>query len=93
MGYRLNRLDEPIFMAVPNLMLTDFDIHYRLESCESLSVKKSALFCMDLLFCNWYVIFSRLDHKTTKICGAFRGCSAKILSDEIYIKSKDGLQK
>ena len=33
MGYRLNRLDEPIFMAVPNLMLTDFDIHYRLESC------------------------------------------------------------
>ena len=32
MGYRFNRLDEPIFMAVPKLMLTDFGIHYRLES-------------------------------------------------------------
>ena len=33
MGYRLNCLDEPIFMAVPKLMLTEFGIHYRLESC------------------------------------------------------------
>ena len=33
MGYRLNRLDEPIFMAVPKPMLTEFGIHYRLESC------------------------------------------------------------
>ena len=33
MGYRLNRPDEPIFMAVPKPMLTEFDIHYRLESC------------------------------------------------------------
>ena len=31
--YRLNCLDEPIFMAVPKLMLTEFGIHYRLESC------------------------------------------------------------
>ena len=29
----MNRLDESIFMAVPKLMLTDFGIHYRLESC------------------------------------------------------------
>ena len=36
MGYRLNRLDEPVFMAVPKPMLTEFDIHYRLESCELL---------------------------------------------------------
>ena len=25
--------DEPVFMAVPKLMLTEFGIHYRLESC------------------------------------------------------------
>ena len=36
MGYRLNRLDEPVFMAVPKPMLTEFGIHYRLESCEGL---------------------------------------------------------
>ena len=33
MWYRLNRLDEPALMAVPKPMLTDFDIHHRLESC------------------------------------------------------------
>ena len=32
MGYRLNRLDEPVFMAVPKPTLTEFGIHYRLES-------------------------------------------------------------
>ena len=35
MGYRLNRLDEPVFMAVPKPILTEFGIHYRLESCEN----------------------------------------------------------
>ena len=34
MGYRLNRLDEPVFMAGPKPMRTEFGIHYRLESCE-----------------------------------------------------------
>ena len=34
MGYHLNRLDEPVFMAVPKPMLTEFGIYYRLESCE-----------------------------------------------------------
>ena len=34
MGYRLNLLDEPVFMAVSKPMLTEFGIHYRLESCE-----------------------------------------------------------
>ena len=38
MGYRLNRLDEPVFMAVPKPMLTEFGIHYRLESCAFNSV-------------------------------------------------------
>ena len=32
-GYRLNRLDEPVFMAVQKPMLTELGIHYRLESC------------------------------------------------------------
>ena len=32
MGYRLNRLDEPVFMAVSKPMQTEFDIHHRLES-------------------------------------------------------------
>ena len=35
MGFRLNRLDEPVFMAVSKPLLTEFDIHLRLESCES----------------------------------------------------------
>ena len=33
MGYRLNRLDEPVLMAVSKALLTEFGIHYRLESC------------------------------------------------------------
>ena len=33
MGYRLNRLDEPVFIAVPKPLLTDFGIPLRLESC------------------------------------------------------------
>ena len=33
MGYPLNHLDEPVFMAVPKPMLTEFGIHHRLESC------------------------------------------------------------
>jgi len=32
--YCLNRLDDAVFMAVPKPMLTVFDIHHRLESCE-----------------------------------------------------------
>ena len=33
MGYRLNRLDEPVFMAVSKPLLTEFGIRHRLESC------------------------------------------------------------
>ena len=36
MGYRLNRLDEPVFMAVSNPLLTEFGIHHRLESCDGI---------------------------------------------------------
>ena len=32
MGYHLNGLDKPVFMAVPKPLLTEFGIHYRLES-------------------------------------------------------------
>ena len=35
MGYRLNRVDEPVFMADPKPLRTEFGIHLRLESCES----------------------------------------------------------
>ena len=33
MGYHLNRLDEPVFIAVSKPLLTEFGIHHRLESC------------------------------------------------------------
>ena len=33
MGYRLNRLDEPVFLAVSIPLLTEFGICHRLESC------------------------------------------------------------
>ena len=36
MGYRLNRLDEPIFKAVSKPLLTEFGIHHRLESIHRL---------------------------------------------------------
>ena len=36
MGYRLNRLDEPVFMAEPKPMRNEFGIHQRLESCVGL---------------------------------------------------------
>ena len=42
MGYRLNRLDEPIFMAGPKPMQTEFGIHPRLESCVKHTTKLSA---------------------------------------------------
>ena len=35
MGYRLNCLDGPVFIAVPTALLTEFDIHHRFESCVS----------------------------------------------------------
>ena len=34
MGYRLNRLDEPVFITVSKIVLTEIGIHYRFESCE-----------------------------------------------------------
>ena len=33
MGYHLNRLDEPVFIALSKPLLTVFGIHLRLESC------------------------------------------------------------
>ena len=42
MGYCLNRLDEPVFMAGPKPMVTEFGIHHRLESNV---VDKNDLFC------------------------------------------------
>ena len=62
MGYRLNRLDEPVFMAVSKPLLTEFGIRHRLESCVGLN------FCNTKYFqCFVKVIFdgiasSRGDH-------------------------------
>ena len=36
MGYCLNRLDEPVLIAVSKPLLTEFGIHHILESCGSL---------------------------------------------------------
>ena len=33
----LNLLDKPVSMAVPKPMLTEFGIHYTLESCEMIT--------------------------------------------------------
>ena len=30
----MNSLDEPVFMSVSKLLLTEFGIHHRLESCD-----------------------------------------------------------
>ena len=58
MGYRLNRLDEPVFMAVSKPLLTEFGIHHRLESCvgyflygcnSDKNTKKSSVFAELLL--------------------------------------------
>ena len=38
MEYCLNRLDEPVFIAVPKPLLTEFGIHHRFESCDGTSL-------------------------------------------------------
>ena len=45
MGYRLNCFTEPVFIEVSKLLLTEFGIHHRLESCwlALLILKYSAL--------------------------------------------------
>ena len=57
MGYRLNRLDEPVLIAVSKPLLTEFGIHHRLESCGGINsllkqtevknelVARSGVFC------------------------------------------------
>ena len=41
MGYRLNRLDEPLFTAVSKPLLTEFGIHHTLESFDGLTNSKN----------------------------------------------------
>ena len=50
MGYRLNRLTEPVFIAVSKLLLTEFGIHYRLESCVSETVQLELLYYFSTFF-------------------------------------------
>ena len=40
MGYHFNRLYEPVFMAGPKPMLTEFAINHRLEGCVSCARKE-----------------------------------------------------
>ena len=48
-GYRLNSLVEPILIAVPKPMQTEFGIHHKLESCAPLI---SAQHKSDQLLCH-----------------------------------------
>ena len=56
-GYRLNRLDEPVLMAVPKHMQTEFGIHHRLESCGPFSWQGQNLCGLSLAFIiDWRVV-------------------------------------
>ena len=48
MGYQLNRLDEPVLMAVSKPLPTEFGIHHRLESCE-MTLLEILLTCVRLI--------------------------------------------
>ena len=43
-GYHLNLLDKPVFMAGPKHLLTEFGIHQRLESCVAFSTNAQSRF-------------------------------------------------
>ena len=62
MGYRLNRLDKPVFIAVPKPMLTESSIHHRLESCEAFNVfyiqQWKKVFLSKIRFGDWLKSFS-----------------------------------
>ena len=45
----MNRLDEPVLVAVPKPMQTEFGIHYRLESC-GLHILGRNYHCLKFLF-------------------------------------------
>ena len=51
MGYRLHRLDDPVFTAGPKPMLTEFGIDQRLESCEWLQNHQRNQYVMN--YCFW----------------------------------------
>ena len=53
MGYHLNRLDEPVFIAVSKPLLTEFGIHYRLESWTHpiIDSHKTTAFARGILTC------------------------------------------
>ena len=81
MGYRLNRPDEPAFMAVPKPMLTLVGIHYRLESCGPL-----LLVVMILIY---WAYLSNLDIKFLRAVTAGYPilCKFKELADHsVFIK-------
>ena len=64
MGYRLNRLTEPVFIAVSKLLLTEFGIHYRLESCAKYSNSKAKLIPKPVAAVFWDFFVKVRLHKT-----------------------------
>ena len=48
MDYRLNRLDEPVPIAVSKPLLTEFGIHHRLETCArtQLQLEQTLIVCL-----------------------------------------------
>ena len=52
MGYRLIRLDEPVLIAMSKPLLTEFDIHHRLESCDRL--QRTNVYQFTLIFYKYF---------------------------------------
>ena len=75
----MNRLDEPVFMAVSKHLLTEFGIHHRLESC-SLEIINFSQVAFSLTS-----IFSpKQDKEFEKSFLALEGVPKKVTSKEDY---------
>ena len=61
----MNRLDEPVVMAVPKPMLTEFGIYYLLESCDQLIFRQLLKSERILYGFEGILVFS---YSTTKDC-------------------------
>ena len=100
--YRLNRLDEPVFMAVPKPMLSEFGIHNSLESCDALStLVMDHWFCLIIHGCTLQVSAILVCKYTQNFCqpGAFvfilsqcRNCSYITFFSSELGRTKETLQ-
>ena len=74
----MNGLDEPVLMAVPKLMQTEFDISHRLGSCAGYLKKKNAVLVCNTRFlcpvksncltskCNLEVVYRKFRYLVSK---------------------------